>query len=46
MSQAVFDRCLNVTTNYVSQLEHGAKRPLGAKLKILSRIKSKGLAVL
>lgn len=43
VSQAVFARCLNVTTNYVSQLERGAKRPRGATLKLLSLVKSKGL---
>lgn len=43
VSQAVFARCLNVTTNYISQLERGAKRPRGATLKLLSLIKSKGL---
>lgn len=43
VSQAVFVRCLNVTTNYISQLERGAKRPRGATLKLLSLIKSKGL---
>ena len=43
VSQAVFARCLNVTTNYVSQLERGAKRPRGTTLKLLSLIRSKGL---
>ena len=43
VSQAVFARCLNITTNYVSQLERGTKRPRGATLKLLSLIKSKGL---
>ena len=43
VSQAVFARCLNVTTNYVSQIERGAKRPGGSTLKLLSLIKSKGL---
>jgi putative transcriptional regulator len=43
ISQAVFAHCLNVTTNYVSQLERGAKRPRGATLKLLSLVKSKGL---
>ncbi len=43
VSQAVFARCLNVTTNYVSQIERGAKRPRGATLKLLSLVKSKGL---
>jgi putative transcriptional regulator len=32
MSQAVFASHLNVTTDYVSQLERGAKRPTGAAL--------------
>jgi DNA-binding transcriptional regulator YiaG len=32
-----------VTTNYVAQLERGAKRPRGATLKLLSLITSKGL---
>ena len=43
VSRAMFARCLNVTTNYVSQIERGAKRPRGATLKLLSLIKSKGL---
>ncbi|MGO8954119.1 MAG: helix-turn-helix domain-containing protein [Rhodomicrobium sp.] len=43
VSQAVFARALNVTTNYVSQMERGAKRPRGSTLKLLSLIKSKGL---
>ena len=43
VSQAVFARCLNVTANYVSQIERGAKRPHGATLKLLSIVKSKGL---
>ena len=43
VSQAVFARALNITTNYVSQLERGAKRPSGATLKLLSLVKLKGL---
>lgn len=43
VSQAVFARCLNVTTNYVSQIERGAKRPSGATLKLLSLVRAKGL---
>jgi putative transcriptional regulator len=43
VSQAVFARCLNLTTNYVSQLERGTKRPRGATLKLLSLIRAKGL---
>jgi putative transcriptional regulator len=43
VSQAVFARCLNLTTNYVSQLERGTKRPRGATLKLLPLIRAKGL---
>lgn len=43
ISQAVLARCLNVTANYVSQIERGAKRPRGATLKLLSLIRQKGL---
>jgi putative transcriptional regulator len=43
ISQAVLALCLNVTTNYVSQIERGAKRPRGATLKLLSLIRHKGL---
>ena len=43
VSQAVFATCLNITTNYVSQMERGAKKPRGATLKLLSLVKHKGL---
>ena len=43
VSQAVFARCLNVTTTYISQLERGEKHPRGATLKLLSLIQKKGL---
>jgi putative transcriptional regulator len=43
VSQAVLAVCLNVTTNYVSQLERGAKRPGGSTLKLLCLIRKKGL---
>ena len=43
ISQAVLALCLNVTTNYVSQIERGAKRPRGSTLKLLSLIRQKGL---
>jgi transcriptional regulator with XRE-family HTH domain len=43
VSQAVLARCLNVTTNTISQIERGAKRPGGSTLKLLSLIKAKGL---
>ncbi len=45
LSQAVFARCLNVTTGYVSQLERGTKRPTGAALALLNIIRRKGIAV-
>jgi putative transcriptional regulator len=42
VSQAVFARALNVTTDYVSKMERGSKRPSGATLKLLSLIRRKG----
>lgn len=45
LSQAVFARCLNVTTGYVSQLERGAKQPTGAALALLNVIRRKGIEV-
>lgn len=42
VSQAVFARALNVTTDYVSKLERGAKRPTGTTLKLLSLVRRKG----
>ena len=42
VSQAVFARALNVTTDYVSKIERGAKRPSGATLKLLSLVRRKG----
>jgi putative transcriptional regulator len=43
ISQAVLACCLNVTANYVSQIERGTKRPRGATLKLLTLIRQKGL---
>ncbi len=43
MSQAVFARCLNLTTGYLSQIERGAKRPTGAALALLHVIRRKGI---
>jgi len=43
ISQAILALCLNVTTNYVSQIERGTKRPRGSTLKLLSLIRQKGL---
>lgn len=42
VSQAVFARALNITTDYVSKIERGAKRPSGATLKLLSLVRRKG----
>jgi putative transcriptional regulator len=42
VSQAVFARALNVTTDYVSKIERGAKRPSGSTLKLLSLMRRKG----
>ncbi|HXZ01049.1 MAG TPA: helix-turn-helix domain-containing protein [Stellaceae bacterium] len=46
MSQAVFARCLNLTTGYVSQLERGAKRPTGPALALLNVIRRKGIGAI
>ena len=43
VSQSILARCLNVTTNYISQLERGTKRPRGATLKLLVLIQNRGL---
>jgi len=43
LSQAVFARRLNLTTDYVSKLERGAKRPTGAVLMLLNVIRRKGI---
>ena len=45
LSQAVFARCLNLTTGYVSQLERGTKQPTGAALALLNVIRRKGIEV-
>ena len=42
VSQAVFALALNVTTDYVSRIERGAKRPSGSTLKLLSLVRRKG----
>ena len=46
VSQTVFAHYLNVTTTSVSGWERGRKKPAGAALKLLSLIKSKGLAAI
>ena len=43
LSQAVFARYLNLTTDYVSKLERGAKQPTGAALALLHVIRRKGI---
>jgi len=43
VSQAVFARCLNITTTHLSALECGRKRPSGPLLKLLWLIEKNGL---
>jgi putative transcriptional regulator len=43
LSQAVFARCLNLTADYVSKLERGAKRPTGPALVLLNVIRRRGI---
>jgi putative transcriptional regulator len=43
LSQAVFAHYLNLTVGYVSQLERGSKRPIGAALVLLNVIHRKGI---
>jgi putative transcriptional regulator len=43
LSQAVFAKCLNVTADYVSKLERGAKRPTGSTLVLLNVIQRNGI---
>ncbi len=42
ISQAVLALALNVTTDYVSRIERGTKRPSGSTLKLLSLLRRKG----
>jgi putative transcriptional regulator len=42
VSQAVFAQALNITTDYVSKIERGEKKPSGATLKLLSLVRRKG----
>lgn len=43
LSQAVFARYLNLTVDYVSQLERGTKQPKGPALALLNVIRRKGV---
>ena len=43
MSQAVFARYLNVSLGYVSQLERGARQPVGTTLVLLNVIRRNGV---
>ena len=43
VSQTVFARYLGVTKDAVSQWERGKKKPIGAALKLLSLVETKGL---
>jgi putative transcriptional regulator len=42
VSQAVLARALNVSADYVSKIERGAKQPGGSTLKLLSLMRRKG----
>jgi len=46
VSQGVFAHYLNVKPKLVSEWERGEKRPSGPSLKLLSIVKSKGLAAI
>jgi putative transcriptional regulator len=46
LSQAVFARCLNLSTGYISQLERGVKTPTGPALTLLNVIRRKGVQVI
>ena len=43
MSQAVFARCLRLTTDHVSKMEREEKRPTGPALVLLNLIRRKGI---
>jgi len=43
LSQAAFARYLNLTAGYISQLERGAKQPIGPALALLNVVRRKGL---
>ena len=42
VSQSVFALALNVSTDYVSKIERGAKRPRGSTLRLLALMRRKG----
>ncbi|MDO8380266.1 DNA-binding transcriptional regulator [Phenylobacterium sp.] len=46
VSQGVFARYLNVSTNLVSDWERGQKRPGGPALRLLAIVRKSGLAAL
>jgi len=43
MSQAIFAKVLNVTTQLISKWERGEKKPSGPSLKLLAIVKKKGI---
>jgi putative transcriptional regulator len=43
MSQAIFAKVLNVTTQLISKWERGEKKPSGPSLKPLAIVKKKGI---
>ena len=46
VSQSVFARYLNVSTNLVSEWERGQKRPGGPALRLLSVVRKSGLSAI
>ena len=46
VSQGVFARYLNVSTNLVSEWERGQKRPGGPALRLLTIVRKSGLSAL
>jgi putative transcriptional regulator len=46
VSQSVFAKILNVTTNSVGQWERNEKHPTGSALKLLSLAKTKGIGAI
>lgn len=45
-SQAVFAKCMNITTSALQKWEIGAKKPSSVAMKLLNLIDKKGLDIL
>ncbi|WP_157966640.1 helix-turn-helix domain-containing protein [Fastidiosibacter lacustris] len=46
MSQPVFARCLNVSTEVLKKWEQGVRKPSGSALKLLNLIDKNGINIL